>query len=415
MILWKLREHKRVLLLQGPYGDFFKRMGAWLRNCGLEVLRINFNGGDFLCYPGPNAYSYRGDLSGWDQYISGFLSERKIDALLLFGDTRPHHAAAIRIARSRNIAVYSMEEGYVRPNFITFEPGGNNANSLLPRSASFYRDLPDIILDIPERNITPNHTAYVLSTIAYHVMEKALAFRFPHYRYHKSYTIGGEVAAFLRSTLRRFYYRQNQRGIFAKLTTELSKRYFLVPLQVHKDSQIVCHSVYGDVTDFIREIVPSFAEHASPEHHLVFKHHPVDRGHRHYGALLDSLAREYHIEGRCHYVHDLHLPTLIKNSLGVITVNSTVGFSSLYHGIPVIAMGPAIYNMAGLTHQEGLPEFWQKPAAVDQALFRKFRAYVIANTQENMLFNGDELGIYFAVDNQSATIVGAHPQVALRK
>jgi capsular polysaccharide export protein len=415
MLLWKIREHKRILLLQGPYGPFFRRMGAWLRGCGSEVFRINLNAGDSLCYTGPNAFSYRGDLAGWDQFISGFLSDKKIDALLLFGDTRPHHAAAAQIARSLKIPVYSMEEGYVRPNYITLEPDGNNANSSLPRSSAFYRELPDVLSEIPERQIKPDHMSYVRSTIAYHVMEKLFKFRFPHYQYHKPYTIAGEIAAFLRSTFRKIYYKRIQKGISRRLATELKKKYFLVPLQVYKDSQIVYHSGYSDVNDFIRETLVSFARHAAPEHHLVFKHHPVDRGHRDYSGLITSLAHEYKIDGRCHYVHDLHLPTLLKNSLGVATVNSTVGFSALYHGIPVITMAPAIYNIEGLTHHGPLSGFWRQPAPVDRKLFLKFRAYVIANTQENMLFSGDDFGIYFALDNNPAPVVCAQPQGALRR
>jgi|WetSurMetagenome_2_1015567.scaffolds.fasta_scaffold00563_5 capsular polysaccharide export protein len=415
MLLCKIREHKRILLLQGPYGSFFRRLGAWLRSYGAEVFRINLNGGDCLCYPGPNAFPYRGDLAGWDEFISGFLADNRIDALLLFGDTRPHHAAAIRIARTMKIPVYSMDEGYVRPNFITLEADGNNANSSLPRSGAFYRKLPDILTEISERQIKPNHLSYVISTIVYHVTEKLFIFRFPHYRYHKPYTICGEILAFLRSTFRRYYYNRREQDIFQRLTGELSKRYFLVPLQVYKDSQIVCHSGYGDVRDFIRDVMSSFALHAAPEHHLVLKHHPVDRGHRDYGELISSIAREYEMEGRCHYIHDLHLPTLLKNAIGVVTVNSTVGFSALFHGIPVKTMAPAIYDIEGLTYQGSINDFWGDPSPVDRELFWKFRTYVISTTQENLLFSGDELGIFFATDKKSSTLVYAQPQGVFRK
>src|SRR5207253_3330067 len=39
---------KRVLLLQGPVGPFFRRLAARLRAAGAEVHKVNFNGGDGL-------------------------------------------------------------------------------------------------------------------------------------------------------------------------------------------------------------------------------------------------------------------------------------------------------------------------------------------------------------------------------
>ena len=37
---------KKVLLLQGPMGRFFKKLSIWLSNQNIETYKINFNGGD---------------------------------------------------------------------------------------------------------------------------------------------------------------------------------------------------------------------------------------------------------------------------------------------------------------------------------------------------------------------------------
>lgn len=109
--------------------------------------------------------------------------------------------------------------------------------------------------------------------------------------------------------------------------------------------------------DFIQEVVISFAKEADTSLHLVFKHHPMDRGYRHYGQLLRELASEYGLDGRVHYMCDVHLPTLMKHSLGVVTINSTTGIQALHHGKPVIALGRAIYNLPKLTYQGSLDQF----------------------------------------------------------
>lgn len=52
---------KRVLLLQGPVGPFFKRLAADLRGAGAQVHKVNFNAGDWLFYP-RGAIAYRGTM-----------------------------------------------------------------------------------------------------------------------------------------------------------------------------------------------------------------------------------------------------------------------------------------------------------------------------------------------------------------
>jgi capsular polysaccharide export protein len=42
-------------------------------------------------------------------------------------------------------------------------------------------------------------------------------------------------------------------------------------------------------------------------------------------------------------------------------------------GVPVVALGKAVYDIAGLTFQGGLDDFWSTPAAPDADLFDAFR------------------------------------------
>ncbi|MBZ7929146.1 capsule biosynthesis protein, partial [Campylobacter sp. RM10542] len=39
---------KNVILLQGPVGNFFYRLAKKLKKYNAKILKINFNGGDFL-------------------------------------------------------------------------------------------------------------------------------------------------------------------------------------------------------------------------------------------------------------------------------------------------------------------------------------------------------------------------------
>ena len=123
---------KKVLLLQGPVGPFFRRLAKRLRAAGAEVHKVNFNGGDCLFYP-TNALTWRGHPGDWPQFLARLLEQHRIDIVLLFGDCRPIHRVARTVAQQHGVRVGAFEEGYLRPNFITFEQFGVNGYSRIPR------------------------------------------------------------------------------------------------------------------------------------------------------------------------------------------------------------------------------------------------------------------------------------------
>ncbi len=73
---------------------------------------------------------------------------------------------------------------------------------------------------------------------------------------------------------------------------------------------------------------------------------------------------------------------LLEKKIDTITINSTVGMASLFHGTPTIVLGKALYDFEGLTCN-GLPlgRFWLEYKAPDRKLFGKFRSYLVNQTQ----------------------------------
>jgi hypothetical protein len=53
-----------------------------------------------------------------------------------------------------------------------------------------------------------------------------------------------------------------------------------------------------------------------------------------------------------------------------------------------MVMGRALYDLPGLTFQGELPQFWSTQSRVNQALWRRFRAFLITQTQLNGAFYG---------------------------
>jgi capsule polysaccharide modification protein KpsS len=367
---------RNVLLLQGPMGPFFHRLARDLRSVGARVSKINFNAGDRLFFPSPHAVSYRGDADSWPGYLDAFIREHSVDAIFLFGDCRPLHVAAKRVALDLDVPVFVFEEGYLRPNYITFERGGVNRSSSIPKEAEYFRqNAPKVVPDAPAVNAFWPLAFY---SALYALACTLFAWCFPRYRHHKNINAFRHAFYWVRGGLRKLWYRRAERRLLGILCTERSKRFFLAPLQVHNDSQVV-GSRFKTVTEFIRVVMDSFAKHAREEDWLVFKHHPMDRGETNYAAIIREIAARHGISQRVHYVHDLHLPTLLKLSRGVVVINSTTGLSALYHRAPTIALDRAIYDF--LCHRGELADFWRRPQPVardDLGAFQRWlRAHVL--------------------------------------
>jgi capsular polysaccharide export protein len=119
---------RAFLFLQGPPGPLFRRLGEELtRNC-IAVHRINLSGGDLRDWR-RGAVNFRGPFSQWPVFLDRFLRENGITDLLLFGDCRPYHVSAHGIAALRTVRTHVLEEGYLRPHWMTLEPDGVNASS----------------------------------------------------------------------------------------------------------------------------------------------------------------------------------------------------------------------------------------------------------------------------------------------
>ena len=376
---------KHALLLQGPAGPFFGRFRRELLDAGIRVTKINFHPGDVLFHPWPGSVSYRGTLEEFPDFVRELIRERGIDAIFLFGDGRPYHRRAIEVARELGVAVWVFEEGYLRPDYITLERGGVNGFSSLPRDPEHYRrwarenGAPPIEAPLSVGDsFTPSAIYSTVNAIAFTLLKPA----FPHYEHHRSLNFVRHTGWWVRGGARKAIFRARERDVLDELVQNRSKRYFFVPLQVHCDFQLL-HSPYADVTEFVEEIVAAFARDADPADSLVLKHHPMDRAYRDYSLLMRRLARRHRLGDRLVYVHDLHLPTLLEHAKGTITINSTVGLSSIHHGTPVKVMGTAIYDMPGLTHQGSLAHFLHHPGAVDHELYEAFRAYLLVHNQAN--------------------------------
>ncbi|MGC2524625.1 MAG: capsular biosynthesis protein, partial [Stellaceae bacterium] len=146
---------------------------------------------------------------------------------------------------------------------------------------------------------------------------------------------------------------------------------------------------------------------------LVVKLHPMDSGLVDWVGMVGHVAAEHLVAERVTVLDGGELPKLLARADGVVTVNSTVGGDALAKGLPVIALGNAVYDMPGLTYQGDLDHFWTEAAPPDAELFDAFRRVLAARCMiPGSFFN--ETGLRLAVDAAVRRLEAAYARPAHR-
>lgn len=380
--------NKNVLFLQGPMGNFFKKLDTLFRRKGATTYKIGFNGGDWFYSHKDNYIPYTKRKEEWETYVKDFLITYKIDKIFLFGDCRYYQSKAIKIAMELEIDIFVFEEGYVRPHYITMEKFGVNDYSQISRNPVFYQNLKQTVIP-PVLHARSSKFKMIHSASMYYFISNILHKRYPYYEHHRDFSALKEFHYGVRGIYRKLIYTLSERKYLKKIEGSLSKKYFFIPLQTHNDFQILQHSDYGSLEKFIIEVLESFSQHANKETWIIFKHHPVDRGRKNYKKFIMDQAKFLKVDNRTLVVNDIHLPTCIKHTKGTVTINSTVGLTSIGYKIPTITLGNALYDIEGLTCKAiSLETFWQAPKEPDETLYQQVRGHLIKTTQLNGSFYG---------------------------
>jgi capsular polysaccharide export protein len=368
---------RSFLFLQGLASWFFDRLGKALAERGHAVHRVNFNCGDRLFWRLPGSVAYRGQLGDWPAFLDRLLAERQVTDVILFGDCRPVHRLAIPVARGRSIRVHVVEEGYLRPGWISFEEGGVNANSPLPRDPDWYREeaanLP------PSRDSAAPSESFrrrAAEDVMYTAARLATAPWYPHYRTHRSRHPLIEYAGWIGRLAGR---RRGERHAAETIATlpRISGPVSAFPLQLDGDYQIR-NSPLGGMLPAIEHVVASFARNAPKDARLLVKLHPLDDGLVDWERIVRRTAVQFAVAERVMVIDGGAIEAVLPHARAVVTINSTVGMQALAQGIPVIALGHAVYNLPGLTFQGALDDFWQMPAPPDAQLYDAFRRVLAA-------------------------------------
>ncbi|MCA3596384.1 MAG: capsular biosynthesis protein [Methylobacterium sp.] len=370
-----------ILFLMGPSTPFWRELSLAFEAAGHRTVKVCFSLGDWLYWRRRGAYHFRGRLSRWPAYVDALVAREGITDVVLYADQQPYHLAAGDVARARGLQVISIENGYLRPDWITVERDGMGVRSHFPndpvqiRAIAAEMDEPDLAERYRHGFWTEmfHEGAYQMTTYFWRVL-------YPFYRTGKYYDPLLELLV----GIPKLWKVKASEADAAKAVKERlagSDPFYVVALQLQGDYQIRSNSPYRHIREMVAEVMQSFAKHAPEGSRLIVKQHPHDNGWENWSHLVRHLARHWGVHERVDFIDGGDLGALLRQARGCVMINSTVGLFSIRHGCPTKILGVAIYDMPGLTHQGSLDDFWASPEPVDASLAQDFVRALAATIQ----------------------------------
>lgn len=360
------------LLLQGPMSYFFTYLGRALRDQGAEVRRIHVCPGDRLFWRGPGGLSYRGRPEGWPAYLTRIIADHGVTDIVCLGDGRRWHADALPVAREAGVRIHVIEQGYLRPHYLTVEPDGTGGRTRFPRDWEKIEALAKLAPQ-PHPGFWSSFFAFSVMDVAFNLANILGSWAlYPHYKQHAlDHPLREWGGWIFRKALKLRSRRAALEAAQGRVRAQGGPLY-VFPLQLETDYQIRLHGPPEGLRETMKRIVASFRDHAPADAMLAIKLHPLDNGWTPWEALIADAAKG--IDERVIYLDGGDLDAMLARAAGCVVVNSTVGLTALTLGAPVKALGTAIYDLEGLAFQGDLDAFWTGGAKPDQdrlALFLK--------------------------------------------
>ncbi len=366
-------QKRSFVFLQGPTSPVMRDLGRALRKRGHQVLKINLCPGDWLFWRGDDTVMFKGSLAQWPAFLAAHLKAQNATDIVYFADRFPYHRIAQDVARQMGVRPVSMEYGYLRPDWLILEEGGQSSYSHFPNSNPFIRARSETLpsVDMTQIYAVPELTEAVCET-SFHLSNAFFAWLMtPKYAPDRYYPVMREFPAYAPRLIRRMFAAKSAEQLIERLQ-EMDVPKFLVPLQMQNDYQLRDNAPAGYQEGFIREVLESFRASAPQNAQVIFKLHPLDNGLENWGKRVAEIARGLGLAARVHLVDGGDLGAVFEMVSGCVVINSTMGLRALNVNVPTKVLGIAVFDMDGLTDQGMLDDFWKSPMAPDPNFLELF-------------------------------------------
>jgi capsular polysaccharide export protein len=201
------------------------------------------------------------------------------------------------------------------------------------------------------------------------------------YRSRRGLSLGREFANYLCRIAGVPLRRRRQRRLAGRLFAS-GRRYHLVLLQLSFDCSMQVHSRFACSAEFAADCIGAFAEGAPSDDLLVFKSHPFEDGRERLDWVIAAAAARAGVAERVLFVDGgVSLATLLDGAATAVTINSTAAQQALWRGLPVAALGRAVYGKPGLVSGQSLAAFFAAPEPPDREAYWRFRQFLLETSQ----------------------------------
>ncbi len=201
---------------------------------GADVHKICFNAGDrFFWRNNKTRSDFLGTADDWPVFIHDMLKQGYTD-LVIYGDNRPVHIAALECAQTLDITIHYFEEGYLRPYWATYEREGVNGSSCLLkiRIDEMRKDLAEVEVQQPSAPVRwGDMRQHILLGAVYHWHIMFRNKDYPNYVPHRDNSVGNEFQLHLLKILNRLPHAI-QRRLSTKRLVNSGMTYHLGILQL---------------------------------------------------------------------------------------------------------------------------------------------------------------------------------------
>ena len=310
---------RHFLFISAPFGPFAKELARYLQDHGATCTRVLVNAGDALDWGAKNASAYFGDERGWCDWLQALIERAGVTDVVTYGDSSPYSVKALVLGQSLNLRLHVFEQGYFRPDWVTLERGGVNANSRLPRDPEWYRRNAARIPPTEAAKVGRTTPAMVSRILGYHA---AMYAGMPFFRRFKAPYHYPAIRQAL-GHCRRYgeqLFSTGKQGRRQQALIDSNRPLYLVLLQRPGDSQLWRHSDFECTEAFLEKVVTSFAGNAPEQAMLLVRPHPLDHGLDDHEGVLEKLAEREGIAGRVHYVDAGKLHEILPLMSGAVCV-----------------------------------------------------------------------------------------------
>ena len=272
---------------------------------------------------------------------SHLLQTHKIDAVLVWGGMSKETAIASAVARTLCLPCIHYEKGWFPFTLQSDIQGVNAKSSIIQRMPEFHSAHVSAPLSLfQDRLACPWHEEqefsvfrslgkiqYYLSHGHFEVLFRKLQEQAHLFKAHKI------SSKSLQSIM-------NDPGDNSRSSPDSIHDFIFLPLQVRRDSQMLCHSPWLHTPEEVVRTVAEALGSVSPGTTLVVKPHPADWE----PIDLSTLQKEFPQITICQG----GTLDILRRCRAVVTVNSTVGFEAMMFQKPVLLLGAAAYAIPEL-------------------------------------------------------------------